>query len=104
MQQSSYWKATSIKNVITAINGSTVFGGTGVSQQEYREAVRSTEGFDWICGPCLVDINVDSQEDDDTLIDQLGGYVVPPLIVEPDVSVTIPVNAQDCEQSTSYIV
>ena len=68
--------------------------GTGVSQQEYREAVRSTEGFDWICGPCLVDINEDSQEDDDTLIDQLGGYVVPPLIVEPDVSVTIPVNAQ----------
>ena len=43
---------------------------------------------------CLVDINDDSQEDDDTLIDQLGGYVVPPLIVEPDVSVTIPVNAQ----------
>ena len=68
--------------------------GTGISQQEYREAVRSREGLDWVCGPCLVDINGDSGEDDDTHIDQLGGYVVPPLIVEPDVYVNIPVIAQ----------
>ena len=36
--------------------------GTGISQ-EYREAVRSREGLDWICGPCLVDINEDSEEE-----------------------------------------
>ena len=55
------------------MNGSTVLiCGTGISQQEYREAVRSREGLDWICGPCLVDINGDSGEDDDTHIDQLG--------------------------------
>ena len=68
--------------------------GTGISQQEYREAVRSREGFDWICGPCLVDINEDSEEENNTHIDQLGEYVVPPLIVEQDVSVNIPVRAQ----------
>ena len=28
--------------------------GTGISLQEYREAVRSREGLDWVCGPCLV--------------------------------------------------
>ena len=59
--------------------------GTGISQQEYREAVRSREGFDWICGPCLVYINEDSQEEDNTNIDQLGEYVVHPLIVELEV-------------------
>ena len=68
--------------------------GTGISQQEYREAVRSREGLDWICGPCLVDINEDSEEENNTHIDQLGEYVVPPLIVEQDVSVNIPVRAQ----------
>ena len=56
--------------------------GTGISQQEYREAVRSREGLDWICGPCLVDINEDSEEENNTHIDQLGEYVVPQLIVE----------------------
>ena len=38
------------------------------------------EGLDWICGPCLVDINGASAEEDNTDIDQLGEYVVPLLI------------------------
>ena len=38
--------------------------------------------------------NEDSQEEDNTNIDQLGEYVVHPMIVEPDVSVNIPVRAQ----------
>ena len=67
---------------------------TGISQYKYRESVRSREGLDWICGPCLVDINGDSDEEDNTHIDQLREYVVPPLIVEPDVSVNVPVRAQ----------
>ena len=66
---------------------------TGISQHEYREAVRSREGLDWIGGPCLVDINGDSEEDN-THIDQLGECVVTPLIVAPDVSVNIPVRTQ----------
>ena len=33
-----------------------------------------------ICGPCLVDINEDSQEEDNTNIDQLGEYVVHSLL------------------------
>ena len=57
--------------------------GTGISQQEYREAVQSREGLDWICGPCLVDINEDSQEEDNTNINQLGEYVVHPFITSP---------------------
>ena len=61
------------------------FCGTGISQHKYREAVRSREGLDWICGPWLVNINGDSEEDNIN-IDQLREYVVPPLIVEPDVS------------------
>ena len=78
-------------NVITAMNGSPVCG-TGISQQEYREAVRSREGLYWIYGPCLVYIHEDAPEDDDSHIYQLGEYVVHPLIVEPDVSVNIPVS------------
>ena len=71
------------------MNGSTVFV---VQVYHYKniEKPSGAEGLDWVCGPCLVDINGDSGEDDDTHIDQLGGYVVPPLIVEPDVSVNIP--------------
>ena len=42
----------------------------------------------------LVDINGHSEEGDNTYSDQLGEYVVPPLIVEPDVSENIPVRAQ----------
>ena len=37
--------------------------------EEYREAVWSREVLDWICGPCLLDINEDAKEDD-----KLVGY------------------------------
>ena len=57
---------------------------------EWNIVVTGTQQ-DWICGPCLGDIN---EDEDNTHINQLGEFVVPPLIVEPDVSVNIPVRTQ----------
>ena len=76
--------------------------GTGISQYEYREAVRSREGLDWICSLCLVDINGDSEEEDNTYI---AWRICSPSI-DSGTRCLCEYTSQstDCKQSTPYTV
>ena len=37
--------------------------GTGVLLEEYRAAVQSGNGLEWVCGPCIQDANVEDPAD-----------------------------------------